>query len=470
MTRLFKGIASLAVLLGCLLSSRVAGAQTALPPAFLSAQVNETGQHCSVLGEQREGDQLLLACGAAGVWEISLAAAAPKFVRSYGFSGEVVGFFKEPDGRLWVKLRVLEARPFPNAAAPTAGAFPDVAPPPPLVAQPLPPSAAPVVPAPAASLAADTRERVGRVERVLPGEVIITLGSLDGIKRSDHIEFALAEADTDEFGLTSEVLAIGVVTNVIAHNARVRIGLNESVPVGALAVPTITMSTGSLSAPPRVSGLWELELMMRPFVAVGELGGGALFSGSVGYRYTHLHLQAVIDPVAFAAVENNGSVAAVNAAAIASYDSQYFELGLGLGFQSINETSQILKPGTGLTAVQAIRFGARDGLNLSARTNLALFHSEFQFGAIVVNSQVPLTRGYWLLLNGGGGNVGYGFGELGLRTLLAGNGLAGSKYLTITAGGVGVFKSGSCDENFSACGQDKSFGGPTLGVGGEWRF
>ncbi|HYQ02409.1 MAG TPA: hypothetical protein VER96_27245 [Polyangiaceae bacterium] len=466
MTRLFKGIASFVVLVGSLLSSRVAGAQTALPLNWLSAQVNESGQHCAALAEQREGDQLLLACGAAGAWEISLAAATPKFVRSYGFSGDVVGFFKEPDGRLWVKLRVLEARPFANAAEPNAGAFPDVAPPPPAVAQPLPPSVAAAVPAPAP----DTRERVGRVERVLPGEVIVTFGSSDGIKRSDHIEFALPEADTDEFGLTSEVLAVGVVTNVIAHNARVRIGLNESVPVGALAVPTVAMSTGSLSAPPRVSGLWELELMMRPFVAVGELGGGALFSGSIGYRYTHLHLQAVIDPVAFAAVENNGSVAAVNAAAIASYDSQYFELGLGLGFQSINETSQILQPGTGLTAVQAIRFGARDGLNLSARTNLALFHSEFQFGAIVVNSQVPLTRGYWLLLNGGGGNVGYGFGELGLRTLLAGNGLAGSKYLTITAGGVGVFKSGSCDENFSACGQDKSFGGPTLGVGGEWRF
>src|SRR6478735_9143235 len=173
MTRIFKGIASLAVLVGGLMSSPAAHAQTALPPTFLSAQVNESGQHCSALGEQREGDQLLLACGAAGAWEISLAAGAPKFVRSYGFSGDVVGFFKEPDGRLWVKLRVLEARPFPNAAdagAASAGAFPDVSPPTPALAEPLPKA---VVPAPAAAPAPGARERVGRVERVMPGEVII---------------------------------------------------------------------------------------------------------------------------------------------------------------------------------------------------------------------------------------------------------------------------------------------------------
>lgn len=469
MTRLCKGIASLMALVAGLCWSRVAVAQTVLPPNWLSTQVNEGGQHCAPLGEHRQGDQLLLACGGAGVWEVSLAEADPKFVRSYAFSGDVVGFISEPEGRLWVKLRVLEARPFPSAAAPGAAVFPEV--PPSVVLQPSAPSAPPVAQA-AAPAPAPAREQVGRVERASPGEAIITLGALEGIKRSDHIEFAPpGSADgRDEFALDSEVLAVGVVTNVIGHNARVRIGLNESVPVGALAVPTTAMSSGSLVAPPRVTGLWELELTLRPFVALDELGGGALFSAGIGYRFSHVHLQAFLDPVAFAAVENNGGVAAVNAAAAASYDSQYFELGLGFGLQSVNETSFLLQPGSGLTAVQLVRFGARDGLNLTARTNIALFHSEFQFGGMVMSAQLPLTRGYWLLLNGGGGNVGYGFGEFGLRALLAGNGLAGSKFLTVTAGGVGVFKSGSCDETFLSCSEEKSFGGPMVGVGGEWRF
>jgi len=301
---------------------------------------------------------------------------------------------------------------------------------------------------------------------------VIGLGVQDGIKRGDHVEFTLAPEGADrseESALASDVLAVGVVSNVVDHNARVRLGLNESVPEGALALPTLVASTSSLSAPPRVRGLWELELGLRPFAAIDELGGGALLSGSFGYRFTHLHLQAVLDPIAFAAVETKGSVAAVNASAIASYDSQYIEIGFGLGFQSVNETALFLEPGSGLTAVQLIRFGARDGLNLTLRTNLVLFHSQFQFGGMVGSGQIPLTRGYWLLLNGGGGNIGYGFGELGLRALLAGNGLAGSKYLTVTAGAVGVFKSGSCDENFS-CSEEKSFGGPMVGLGGEWRF
>lgn len=467
----FAGFASLAAFAGCLLSLGTANAQTKLPPNWLTTQVNEGGQRCVALAEHRQGDQLFIACGAAGVWEISLAADGPRFVRSFAFSGDVVGFVSEPDGRLWVKLQVLEARPFSSAGAHSAAVFQDVTPAAPPAELPPLTSSLPLV-LPVAAPAAPTRARYGRVERTAPGEVVITLGAQDGVQRGNHIEFALAGGGPDggeEPALTSEVIAVGVVTNVVAHNARVRLGLNESVPEGALAMPTLSLSTASLSAPPRISGLWELELALRPFAAIDELGGGALFSGSFGYRLANLHLQAVIDPIAFAAVETRGSVAAANAAAIVSYDSQYVEMGLGLGFQTVNDTELFLEPGSGLTAVQLIRLGTRDGLSLTARTNVALFHSQFQFGGMVASGQIPLTRGYWFLLNGGGGSVGYGFGELGLRALLAGNGFAGSKYLTVTAGGVGVFKSDTCDENFS-CSGEKAFGGPMVGVGGEWRF
>jgi len=472
MSRSFTGFVSLAAFAGCLLGLRAADAQTALPANWLSTQVNEGGQRCVPLAEQRQGDKLFLACGGAGAWEISLSAAGPKFVRSYAFSGDVIGFVTEPDGRLWVKLQVLEARPLTSAgAAGPAGAavFPDVTPAaPPAALPPLTSNEAVVLPA---AVPLTPRERYGRVERAATGEVVITLGALDGIKRGDHIEFVPHGTGPaiEEPSLSSDVLAVGIVTNVIAHNARVRLGLNERVPEGSLAQPTLSISSASLSAPPRISGLWELELALRPFAAIDELGGGALFSGSFGYRSDHMHLQVVLDPLAFAAVETKGSVAAVNAAAIVGYDSQYVEMGLGLGFQTVNDTASFLEPGSGLTAVQQIRLGTRDGLNLTARTNIALFHSQFQFGGMVVSGQIPLTRGYWLLLNGGGGSVGYGYGELGLRALLSGNGFAGSKYLIVTAGGVSVFKSDSCDENFS-CTEEKDFGGPMVGVGGEWRF
>lgn len=464
----FKAIASFTVLAGCILPLRSARAEAPTPPDWLAAQVNESGQRCALLAEYRQADRLLMACGAAGVWEFALTGA-PRFVRSYAFSGDAVGFVVESDGRLWVKLQVLEARPFPTAPGQAAAVFPDVAP----RAQssgltPL----VPVTPPPAQAAPPATPASRGRVVRAAPNEVVISLGTSDGIGASDHIEFALTssgEERSEEAALSREVIAVGMVTNVSVHSARVRLGLNERVPVGAFASPTQAPTSSSLSGPPRVSGLLELELFLRPFAALDELGGGALLSGSVGYRFSHLHLQAVVDPLAFAAVQDKGDVAAANAALTASYDSQYFEIGLGLGVQTVNEATFGLSPGSGLSVVQLIRLGARDGLNVSARTSVVLFHSQFQFGGMVASGQIPVTRGYWLLINGGGGNVGYGFGEFGLRVQLAGNGFAGSKYLTVTAGGVGVFRSSSCDAFFS-CTDNRSYGGPMAGVGGEWRF
>jgi len=466
-------MAALAALTGCLAigaRARAEGPESS-PTDWLASTVDERGRHCDQRAEQRDAKRLLLACGAAGVWELALDAANPRFIRSYDFAGDVVGFVTEPDGRLWVKLQVLEARPFAPGGASPAGAFPDAAPmrapiptAPPIASAPPPPPPPP--PRPTTS-----GKSVGRVTRSEPGQVVISLGTLDGVGRGNHIELTTdhGEDTGDEATLTRETLAVGLVTNVTEHSARVSLGIGEAAPVGAVATPTVGQLTSSLSAPVRASRLWDLELFARPFVAWGELGGGALLSASVGYRFEHLHLQALVDPLGIADVQDKSAITTVNAAVIASYDSQYFEMGLGLGAQTVNDPELFLQPGSGLAALQLVRFGSPDGLNVSARTNIVLFHSEFQFGGMVASGQIPVTRGYWLLLNGGGGNFGYGFGELGMRVLLTGNGLAGSKFLTVTAGGAAVFRSPSCDEFFS-CSQDLVYGGPMAGVGGEWRF
>ena len=468
----FNRSTALAALTGCLAMVETARAQESgsLPPDWLTTKRDEKGRQCDRRAERRDANKLLVACGSAGVWEVALDEGNPRFVRSYDFAGDVVGFVTEPDGRLWVKLQVLEARPFsPGGTQPPAVTFPDATPTPmPPPAAPAPASAPPTaLPAPPAATAGG--KRVGRVTRSEAGQVLISLGTLDGVARNDRIELALEQDASDDDTLSRETMAVGVVTNVTDHSARVRLGVNEDVPVGAVATPTIGQLTSSLAAPPRATRLWDLELFARPFVAWGELGGGALLSGAIGYRFEHLHLQALVDPVGIADVQDSNAVTAVNAAVIASYDSQYFEMGLGFGAQTVNATDFFLSPGSGLAALQLVRFGSPDGLNISARTNVVLFHSEFQFGGMVATGQIPVTRGYWLLLNGGGGNIGYGFGELGMRVLLSGNGLAGSKFLTVTAGGAAVFRSPTCDE-FNSCTQDLSYGGPMAGIGGEWRF
>lgn len=448
-------------------------AQGAQAPDWVAATKNERGQACEKHAEHQAGAKLLVACGTAGVWEFTQAEPTLRFVRSYDFGGDVVGFVTEPDGRVWVKLRVLEARPFPSGSgeAPSV-AFPDATPD--LDPLPLPPApvAKPPATPPAPAAPAPVAKKFGRVTRSGPGEVIVSLGTADGVGRSTRIEFAVEvddSADLDATALSREELAVGVITNVSEHSARVQLGVNESVPVGAIATPTQAHTTASLSAPPRVTDMWDLQLALRPFAALGELGGGALMSGSFGYYRGHLHLQALLDPLAFGDVQDKSAIFAASGAVIVSYDSQYFEMGLGLGGQTVNDGGFFVPPGSGFGAQQILRLGALDGLNINVRTNVVLFRSEFMFGGMVGSGQIPVTRGYWLLLNGGGGNIGYGFGELGLRVLLAGNGAAGSKFLTVTAGGAAVFKSGTCPEN-EFCTEAPTFGGPMAGVGGEWRF
>ena len=458
--------------LGGLLVPKGARAQNALPDGWLDAQRNERGQRCDKRALEQNPGKLLLACGSAGVWEVALSGSGPSFVRSYEFPGAVVGFFTEPDGQLWVKLQVLEARPFaaggparPSDALPDALAFPDAAPAPPAP----PPATAPKI-FPQAPPLPEPAHTTGRVLKSSPGEVVVSLGLHDGIGRSDHIELVMEHPEAaGDAGLAREVLAIGIVTNVTDRSAKVRLGVNESVPVGALANRTLAAGTASQSAPPRVTDITSVEFMARPFAALGELGGGFLLSGAIGHRFGHLHLWATLDPLAVADVENQSSVGAANGAVMVGYDSQYFEMGLGLGGQTVNSVNFSIAPGSGFAVAQLLRLGPQDGLNLTARTNIVLFHSQFDFGGMVATAQFPVTRGYWLLLSGGGGSVGYGYGEIGVRVLAHGNGLAGSAFLTITAGGAAVFRSGTCEE-FGPCTMGVAYGGPMAGVGGEWRF
>jgi hypothetical protein len=173
-------------------------------------------------------------------------------------------------------------------------------------------------------------------------------------------------------------------------------------------------------------------------------------------------VQAYVDPVGIADVKDRSSMTVANGAVAVGYDSHFLEMGIGLGAQTVRVTAFDLTVGTGLTVAQVLRLGTRDGLNLHLRSSVVLFHSEFDFGGVVVTGQIPVSRGYWLMLAGGGGNVGYGFGEIGLRVLLNGNGGVGSTFLTATGGGAVVFRQDFDDST--------DYGGAMAGFGYEWRF
>lgn len=463
------GIGALVATLG---ASRPASAASAVPTGWLDSHLNERSERCDLHAEYRVRSKVLLACGAAGVWILELTeglAEGPTFIGSSATPGEAIGFFEEPAGKVWVKLRTLDARPFdPEHALGPIKAFPDEAPLSPVPAPAPDPAALAAAPAPQPAAA---RRGRGVVVRRAGGRLLISLGTADGLARGDRIELTTEHPPTDEALLGARMVwAVGVVIDVSEWEAEVLLGLNEQAPLGAIATRTLAPPSAGLVAPPRVSGLWELEVGVRPFLAVEELGGGALFNASFGRRIGNLHLQALLEPLGFGDVTDNDAIGVASGMLMASFDSDYFEAGLGLGAQTVNGSDLFLDPGSGLAMSQLLRIGAHDGLSLMLRSNVVLFHSELAFGGMVGVLRIPIARGgYWLTLGGGGGNIGYGYGELGVRALLAGNGLAGSRFLTVSGGIGAVYRSGVCDEGF-VCTDSTTYAGPMLGFNHEWRF
>jgi hypothetical protein len=440
---------------------------------WLGEQTDSSGRRCALYNIVPTPDGTFVACGAAGLWVVRFEETGkPKLVETRGLSGDVVGLFRE-DGRIWVKVSRLEA--YPVDETPVVGPKPAAAPLPAPAAPASPPPPAPLPPPQAAPPPPPQYE--GRVVEVLPGEVVVSLGTEHGLDVGQRVELSEESAEVVGGGERSRrrsPLAVGVVNSVSPRFSRVKLGLNERVPLGATARSTVGPPTRSATAPPRAGGIWEVDVMLRPFLALERLGGGFLASTALGYRFeSNLHLEARVDPFGLGDAEGEDSAAPLTALLLFAYDQHLFEIGLGLGGQTVNAVPFGGDPGSGTLVSQVLRLGAEDGLHLDLRSDIVLFHSRFSFSGLTGEGQIPVGTASWLLFRGAGGNAGYGYGELGLRVLLRGNGDEGSTFLTVAAGGAVVFKSQSCRElpsGFSCDGNDTSASGPMAGVGATWRF
>jgi hypothetical protein len=439
---------------------------------WLATQRDSLGRACDVRAIETDAERHVVACGDAGLWTIRRDGGFA-LARIDDLGGPVTGLFVR-DARIWAEIVRSEARPVAPAGREPASArsFPVERPQPAEPAVTKPPVVAPRAPA-----AATTPPREGRVTASRLGEVVINLGREHDIAYGDHVELSsvVAEDLGDEQAVRRSIEAVGVVTAVSRGFSRVRLGIGERVPVGALARPTGDEATAARAGTPRLGGLWEVGFMVRPFLALGELGGGALIDASVGYRFLGpLHLVAAFEPLAYATGKDKDAMSPVSAFIKASYDLSLFEVGFGVGVETVFDTPFGTEPGTGTLFVQQARIGAADGLHLDAVNHVVLFHSEFEFSGFVGRAQIPVGHASWILMRGGGGSAGYGFGELGVRVLLAGNGDRGSVYFSGTFGGAGVFKQtvetcGTSDFIWD-CPQTVSYVGPMVGAGAEFRF
>ena len=445
---------------------------------------------CTGLALAVAEESLFVACGEAGLLTLTLEnPIEPEVIGFRDFDGVVTNLFSV-DGQVWVEIASVEARPLSAGARMTYTDRVNIA----AATHGVEQADAPIVPPP--------EPTVGSVLQTSSAGAVIDLGTESGLARNDRIEFFRETAvnlGDGEAGIRETRLAVGRAAAVSDHRAEVALGLNERVPLGALARPTELELTSSNWSPPRVGGIWDIGFMFRPFLSLGTLGVGMVSQVEIGYRWERpVAVELILDPVGLGIAEE-GNVVSLAGNLIASYDTESFQIGLGLGWSAVNDELSggalesadraggidldFERVRSGLSIAQIARLGSRDGLNIRAFNTFILYDSEFVYGGTNGLIQVPLgteSRPMWLIFQSGGGRAGYIFGEVALRVLLVGNGGSGSLFVTPSIGG--GYLSGEEDEacevyDYSTgtmvpgtCTNNIDYGGPMVGFGATWRL
>ncbi|MGA7120532.1 MAG: hypothetical protein WBY94_10565 [Polyangiaceae bacterium] len=307
-------------------------------------------------------------------------------------------------------------------------------------------------------------------------------GSATGLFLHDGfvwVEVAHVDARPVHIGSSSEA-PLQAISPLVPYGERVAEAAPEAPP----------KEPESVVAPPRHGGLWELSLTSSAFVAFGSLGVGVLGSASVAYRFeAPFVLRAEVSPFGVGGPSSttsccaNGQITSTSGSAVsvfaahvlAGLDTQFVEVGLGVGGASVNEnTNSAGAPATGsLTIVQSARIGAHDGLALNFQSSAIAINNQFNLGYFTMSLQIPVSAKAMLIARGGGGNVGFGYGDLGVRVLVRGNGGKGTLALTGYAG-VDLIQENLCSTNpdppFSNSCNTATLVGPALGGAVEWRL
>ncbi len=314
---------------------------------------------------------------------------------------------------------------------------------------------------------------MGKVIAIDEDEFVIDLGSNDGLKESETVEFfkIRKKGFGDEEVTVLDPITLGQVLEVTKKHARVRIPMNVDVPIGSAVMKVDRLYTDNALHRSKVSGT-ELGLTVRPFIPLDTLGIGAVIDFEATHRFENmpLSLGLVFSPVAFA-ITDRGQPNFMTFYGQASYDTKYFEIGLGLGGAK--------KSDFGFAATQFLRVGTHDGLNFKLTTYL-IGIEKFEFQGLKLSGQLPvhaLVKNSWLIGRmsfQGEDHNGLGYAEVGVRTLVKGRGTSGSVFLTPFIGAVGITETvpgteEQCEYLASDCKVDQKFAGPSVGLSIEWR-
>ncbi len=348
-----------------------------------------------------------------------------------------------------------------------------------------------------------------KILEIFPGEVRIDAGSNDGVSAGQRFAVfrrQVVETESDDEFEGETLVAVIEVIAVSADSAIAELWKGDRVQMGDYVKPALANHKSSKVFPRRLPHLGEIALVLRPLMAVGSTGGfGGLADVTAAYWWKHMFFDFRMQPLGFGWTED-GNIVSASFMAEGGYDSRAFAIGLGAGVSTVNGDidemmqsfggSEMASNGDGgapdeiewdqrtraaFTISQQVRLGARDGLNVSVY-NLLMYHnnddgdednSGFIYAGTAGKITVPLAARTFIFLEGGGGVMGYGFGDLGVFTWVRGNGDAGSIGISALAGGAVVWgvreKTTTPADPYSVT-ETVLIAGPMVGLGMTYRF
>ena len=240
--------------------------------------------------------------------------------------------------------------------------------------------------------------------------------------------------------LNDDCRVVARVISIEGNRARVSLGLNEVVEVGALVYQVIERRTASRVAPPRRGGFFELgasATLGGTLKVAGIFGYGTMFATYRGRRPVFARIE--LDPTgAIASSSGDGFVAGF--VAFAGLDSRLFELGMGLGVAHAYTWASPPTPkvGAALAMPVVMRFGALDGIYVRIRVDFFARDGRTETGGGSLVLQVPTRLGAWIVASVGASLNGVYGVNVGYRRLVIGDNGPGSVYFVFGGGVQGM--------------------------------
>jgi len=356
----------------------------------------------------------------------------------------------------------------------------------------------------------------GTVVKVRGNIAVLDIGADAGVAPGDRFEIrsqALTRQYDLETGLyeqrpSNQITAVVEVTSVSPDKALVSLGRGDRARVHDHAVPTNKNISGDTWFPGYERSLNRIQAKIGPYLGINTLSAGMLTSVMYDRTFAFpMRLSAGFSNIGL--VFGEDFAAPFHLDVVPSYDTDYFEVGLGLGYVFSSHERR-----RGLSFLQKVRLGTVDGLNLTVQNAFIyerrrtsswfgfgggigmedvgdectptdddedLTGYEFNWEGVDASLFIPLTRRVTLVTDWSYSNAGWFYGDIGIRTLVMGNGGHGTLIIPVTIGGVGLNdyvtsgKETYCDADSNKVSSlqqydTRIYAGPVVTIGIDYRW